>query len=76
MEESANRAGIHKASFKLYIAHDQVAELIPHPDIDFVAFTGSVEGVRQCTKHGSTGIDVGLELGEKTLLMFEKMRNF
>ena len=65
--ESANRVGIPEGVFQIvHCTHDQVAELIQHPDIDFVAFTGSVEGgfaVHQATSR--RGIDVGLELGGK-----------
>ncbi|MCI0493133.1 MAG: aldehyde dehydrogenase family protein, partial [Planctomycetes bacterium] len=51
----------------LTLTHQQTADLIGHPRIDHVAFTGSVEGGRQIYQAVAQSrlIDVGLELGGK-----------
>ena len=60
-------AGLPKGVFQyLHIDHDQVAQVIKDPRIDFVAFTGSVAGgaaVQQAMS--SRFINAGLELGGK-----------
>ena len=52
----------------LHIDHPQVAQLVRHPSIKYVQFTGSVKGgsaVYQAVAGGGRFIDVGLELGGK-----------
>ena len=50
----------------LLITHEQTAKLVEDPRVDFVAFTGSVEGGREVYKKASARLlDVGLELGGK-----------
>ena len=46
--------------------HSQVADLVAHPSIDFVAFTGSVSGGQAITRAAKNKfISLGLELGGK-----------
>jgi len=65
--EAFEDAGLPKGVFQyLHIKHEQVAEMIKDPRIDFVAFTGSVAGgaaVQQAMS--SRFINAGLELGGK-----------
>jgi len=51
----------------LTLSHQQTAELIGHPQVDHVSFTGSVEGGQRIYQAvaDSRLIDVGLELGGK-----------
>lgn len=50
----------------LHITHEQVAKLIEHPTIDYVAFTGSVKGGEAIqTAVNKRFIAAGLELGGK-----------
>ena len=51
----------------LTLSHQQTADLIGHPQVDYVAFTGSVEGGRRIYQAVAQSrlIDVGLELGGK-----------
>ena len=51
----------------IHIDHEQVAQLVHSPHINYVQFTGSVGGGRAVYKAvaGSRFIDVGLELGGK-----------
>ncbi len=52
----------------LVLSHDQTAQLIRGPDLDHVAFTGSVEGGRKVLRHAACSerfLDTGLELGGK-----------
>ena len=61
------RAGLPKGLLQfLHCSHDQVAQVIRDPRIDFVAFTGSVEGGRAVSEAAAGRfIGVGLELGGK-----------
>jgi acyl-CoA reductase-like NAD-dependent aldehyde dehydrogenase len=65
--ESLRDAGLPEGVFQyLHCGHDQVARMIGSPDVDFVCFTGSVEGghaVQQAAANRFIGI--GLELGGK-----------
>lgn len=60
-------AGLPEGVFQfLHLTHDQVAGLIHNPIIDYVAFTGSVDGGRAISKAVSDRfINAGLELGGK-----------
>lgn len=50
----------------VHLGHDAVARLIDSRAIDFVSFTGSVEGGRQVYRQASAKLlDMGLELGGK-----------
>jgi acyl-CoA reductase-like NAD-dependent aldehyde dehydrogenase len=65
--QAFQHAGLPVGVFQyLHLSHEQVAELIADPGIDYVAFTGSVEGgkaVQQAT--AKRFIVAGLELGGK-----------
>ncbi|MFK7908345.1 MAG: aldehyde dehydrogenase family protein, partial [Chitinophagales bacterium] len=60
-------AGLPEGVFEyLHISHEQVAEVIGDNRIDYVAFTGSVNGGKAVQKAiGSRFIGAGLELGGK-----------
>lgn len=60
-------AGLPEGVFQyLHLTHDSVAALIADKNIDYVAFTGSVEGGQAIQKAvGSRFISTGLELGGK-----------
>ncbi|MEQ8715037.1 MAG: aldehyde dehydrogenase family protein [Cyclobacteriaceae bacterium] len=65
--EAFDAAGLPKGVFQyLHIDHDQVANMIKAPLVDYVAFTGSVEGGR-AVQQAISGrfISAGLELGGK-----------
>ena len=65
--EAFHQAGLPEGVFQvLYLGHDQVERMIQDPRVDFVAFTGSVDGghaVQQAA--GTRFIGTGLELGGK-----------
>jgi len=65
--EAFEFAGLPKGVFQfLHIDHKQVAKVIEDSRIDFVAFTGSVEGGKAVQKAmGKRFINAGLELGGK-----------
>lgn len=65
--EAFDEAGLPEGVFQfLHVTHDDVARLVRSPHVDFVAFTGSVEGGR-AVQQAAAGrfIDLGLELGGK-----------
>lgn len=67
MVEAAGRADLPAGLLQfLHIGHDATARLIRSPEIDYVAFTGSVPG-GDAVEHAAAGrfIGVGLELGGK-----------
>lgn len=66
-DEAFKAAGLPEGVFQfLHIDHQQVAKAIQNPAIDYVAFTGSVEG-GQAIQQAISGrfISAGLELGGK-----------
>ena len=65
--EAAEAAGLPRGVFQaLHCSHPQVAELVRDPRVDFVTFTGSVDGGRAVhSALGGTFKSVGLELGGK-----------
>ncbi len=65
--EAFAAAGLPDSVFQyLHLTHDATDALIRSPEIDFVAFTGSVAGGRAVQRAASTRfIGVGLELGGK-----------
>ena len=67
MLEAARAVGIPEGVFSiLHCSHPQIAKLVRDPRVDFVTFTGSVEGGRAVhTALGGTFKAVGLELGGK-----------
>jgi acyl-CoA reductase-like NAD-dependent aldehyde dehydrogenase len=65
--QAFQEAGLPAGVFQyLHISHEQTTKLIKAPEIDFVAFTGSVKGGEMVEK-AAVGrfIGVGLELGGK-----------
>jgi len=67
MAEANRRAGLPVGLLQyLHIGHEATARLIKSPEIDYVAFTGSVPG-GDAVEHAAAGrfIGVGLELGGK-----------
>jgi acyl-CoA reductase-like NAD-dependent aldehyde dehydrogenase len=67
LQVSADAAGFPKGVFQhMHLSHDQVAQVVQDARIDFVAFTGSVEG-GQAVHRAAGGLfkAVGLELGGK-----------
>lgn len=67
MVEAAESAGLPAGLFQfLHLSHDATARLIESPEIDYVAFTGSVPG-GEAVERAAAGrfIGVGLELGGK-----------
>jgi acyl-CoA reductase-like NAD-dependent aldehyde dehydrogenase len=67
MVEAANRANLPSGLFQfLHLGHDSTARLIKSPEVDYVAFTGSVPG-GDAVEHAAAGrfIGIGLELGGK-----------
>ena len=67
MSEGFAAAGLPDGVFQHVVAtHDDVATMIADPRIDFVVFTGSVEGGRTIQRRaGERFIGTGLELGGK-----------
>ncbi len=61
------KAGLPEGVFQvLHLGHADTERLVGHPGIDFVAFTGSVEGGHAVTRAGKDRfIGMGLELGGK-----------
>jgi acyl-CoA reductase-like NAD-dependent aldehyde dehydrogenase len=65
--EAFEAAGLPEAVFQyLHASHDTVADMIKSPQINYVAFTGSVAG-GEAVEKAATGLfkGVGLELGGK-----------
>jgi acyl-CoA reductase-like NAD-dependent aldehyde dehydrogenase len=67
MAEAALEAGIPEGVLAcLHMSHERVAELVRDPRVDYVAFTGSVEGGHAVHRAAADRwIAVGLELGGK-----------
>ncbi|MEZ4899984.1 MAG: aldehyde dehydrogenase family protein [Saprospiraceae bacterium] len=65
--EAFQAAGLPDGVFQyLHLTHDQVAGIIANPAIDYIAFTGSVEGGKAIqAAAGQRFITAGLELGGK-----------
>ncbi|MEM8893461.1 MAG: aldehyde dehydrogenase family protein [Bacteroidota bacterium] len=65
--EAFKAAGLPNGVFQyLHIDHNQVADMITNPSVDYVAFTGSVKGGQAIQKAISDRfISAGLELGGK-----------
>lgn len=65
--QAFERAGVPEGVFQIvHCSHSQVAQLIGSPGIDFVAFTGSVDGGRAVQQAAARRfIATGLELGGK-----------
>ncbi|MDN0083632.1 aldehyde dehydrogenase family protein [Crenobacter sp. SG2305] len=66
-DEAFRSAGLPAGVFQiLHLDHDATLKLVGAPEIDFVAFTGSVDGGRAVQQAaGRRFIGVGLELGGK-----------
>jgi acyl-CoA reductase-like NAD-dependent aldehyde dehydrogenase len=67
MAEAAREAGLPEGLLTaIHMSHDLVAEAVRDPRVDYVAFTGSVEGGRAVHRAAADRfIAVGLELGGK-----------
>lgn len=67
LSEAAAEAGLPVGVFQhLHASHERIAQVIEDPRIDYVAFTGSVEGGRAVHRAAASRfISVGLELGGK-----------
>jgi len=67
LQASADAAGLPQGVFQhLHLSHAQVADLVKDPRVDFVSFTGSVEGGKAVHEAaGGLFKAVGLELGGK-----------
>ncbi len=65
--EAARNAGLPPGVFQsIHASHDLVARMVADPRVDFVAFTGSVEGGRAVHRAAAGRfIGMGLELGGK-----------
>jgi acyl-CoA reductase-like NAD-dependent aldehyde dehydrogenase len=65
--EAGREAGLPEGLFQhLHVGHDAVARIAADPRVDYVAFTGSVEGGRAVHRAAAERfIAVGLELGGK-----------
>ncbi len=65
--EAAQRAGLPAGVFQVvHCSHARIAQMIADPRVDFVAFTGSVEGGHAVQRAASERfIATGLELGGK-----------
>ena len=65
--EALSQAGLPQGVFQtLYVSHDGVERIIRDPRVDFVAFTGSVDGGHVVQRAaGERFIGTGLELGGK-----------
>ncbi len=76
--EAFEAAGLPTGVFQyLHIDHDQVANLIKHSLIDYVSFTGSVEGGKSIQQAISDRfVSAGLELGGKDPAYVCKDANF
>lgn len=66
-QQAFSEAGLPEGVFQyLHLSHSDTAKIIQSPEIDFVAFTGSVEGGKVVEEAASSRfIGVGLELGGK-----------
>lgn len=67
LSEAAAEADLPPGVFQhLHASHERIAQIIEDPRVDFVAFTGSVEGGRAVHRAAASRfISVGLELGGK-----------
>ncbi len=66
-QQAFEAAGLPEDLFQVvHCSHEQTAQLIAHPEVDFVAFTGSVDG-GHAVQRAAAGrfIATGLELGGK-----------
>ena len=61
----------------VHVSHDAIRKLIAARAVDFISFTGSVEGGRQVYKEASSQLlDMGLELGGKDPALVREDANF
>ncbi len=67
LAHAAERVGLPKGVLQFaHCSHEQVKQLIQSPEVDFVAFTGSVDGGRAVQQAAASRfIATGLELGGK-----------
>jgi len=67
LQQAADAAGLPEGVFQtLHCGHHAVAEMVADPRVNFVAFTGSVEGgVAVSRAAGGRFMSLGLELGGK-----------
>jgi acyl-CoA reductase-like NAD-dependent aldehyde dehydrogenase len=61
----------------IHVDHDTITRLIAQRAVDFISFTGSVEGGREVYRHASAQLlDMGLELGGKDPALVCEDANF
>ena len=61
----------------IHVDHETITRLIAQRAVDFIAFTGSVEGGREVYRHASAQLlDMGLELGGKDPALVCEDANF
>lgn len=61
----------------IHVGHETIAHLIRHREVDFISFTGSVEGGREVYRQASAQLlDMGLELGGKDPALVCEDANF
>ena len=61
----------------IHVGHDTITRLIAQRAVDFISFTGSVEGGREVYRHASAQLlDMGLELGGKDPALVCEDANF
>jgi acyl-CoA reductase-like NAD-dependent aldehyde dehydrogenase len=61
----------------IHVTHDVITRLIAQRAVDFISFTGSVEGGREVYRHASAQLlDMGLELGGKDPALVCEDANF
>lgn len=61
----------------IHVSHETITRLIARRAVDFISFTGSVEGGREVYRHASAQLlDMGLELGGKDPALVCEDANF
>ena len=61
----------------IHVGHETITRLIAQRAVDFISFTGSVEGGREVYRHASAQLlDMGLELGGKDPALVCEDANF
>jgi acyl-CoA reductase-like NAD-dependent aldehyde dehydrogenase len=67
----------HDLLASIHVSHEMVTRLIAHRAVDFISFTGSIEGGREVYRQASAQLlDMGLELGGKDPALVCEDANF